>query len=88
MKFTVDYFLNLRWRDRRFDMRNLNEDTTLNKLSYKTISMMWVPQLSFFNALGNLQTTLDRMTSAVVVRGKGNKFRDDFSSAAEGSKET
>ena len=33
LKFTADYYLNLRWYDLRIDFRDLNEVTALNALS-------------------------------------------------------
>ena len=68
LRFTADFFLFLKWHDRRLDFRNLHEQSTLNRLSSADLANMWTPQLLFINALGSLQTLADEKAMAYVER--------------------
>ena len=68
LKFTADFFLNLKWYDLRIDYRDLNNVTSLNTLSKEDMQNIWVPKLGFTNALGPFQTQVDQLTSGVLVR--------------------
>ena len=68
LKFTTDYFLNLRWYDLRIDFRDLNNITALNSLSETDKDSIWTPNLAFVNALGPYHTVVDEKTSGVLIR--------------------
>ena len=55
LKYTVDFFLNMRWYDLRIEFRDLNGIRALNSLSNSDKENIWVPQLDFVNALGATQ---------------------------------
>ncbi len=55
LKFTADFYLNLKWYDLRIDFRDLNNVTSLNTLSQSDIKRLWTPKLGFTNALGPFQ---------------------------------
>lgn len=83
LKFTTDFFLNLRWYDLRVDFKDLNNITSLNSLSEKARDTIWTPQLAFVNALGPFQTVADEMTSGVLIR-EGHPLQEDLSISTEG----
>lgn len=83
LKFTADFFLNLRWYDLRIDFRDLNNVTSLNSLSYTDSEVIWSPRLGFTNALGPFQTVVDRLTSGVLVR-EDNPLPEDITLSTEG----
>ena len=68
LKFTVDFFLNLRWYDLRIQFKDLNNVTALNSLSENDVDNLWTPNLAFTNALGPLRTLFDAEASGVLVR--------------------
>ena len=49
-------------------IRSLNNITSLNSLDSKDKDALWTPRLGFVNALGPLQTEVDKMTTGVLVR--------------------
>ena len=57
LKYTVDFFLNMRWYDLRVEFRDLNDIRALNSLSNSDKENIWVPQLDFVNALGATQAS-------------------------------
>jgi hypothetical protein len=84
LKFTSDFFLNLRWYDLRIDYQDLNNVTSLNSLSPHDISEIWTPRLGFTNALGPFQTEVDRLTTGVLIR-EGRPLKEDITLATEGT---
>eukprot|EP00094_Tigriopus_californicus_P006421 TCALIF_06184-PA protein Name:"Similar to GLRB Glycine receptor subunit beta (Homo sapiens)" AED:0.20 eAED:0.20 QI:0/1/0.66/1/1/1/6/0/430 len=68
LKFTADFYLNLRWYDLRIDFRDLNNITLLNSLNEVDQNSIWTPRLAFVNALGPYQTVVDEKTAGVLVR--------------------
>jgi hypothetical protein len=83
LKFTVDFFLSLRWYDTRIDFRDLNNVSSLNALGQNHMSSLWTPSLSFINALGPYQTTVDALTSGHLIR-EHESLSEDYSLANEG----
>ncbi len=84
MTFNVNFVLGLGWTDIRLNMQNLNNDPSQNRLGHDKLMALWVPQLSFSNALGSLQTVVDEMTTAVIVRKQEKPNNDRFTSPFEG----
>ena len=64
--------------------RDLNNFTALNGLSREDMDEIWFPQLSFVNALGPYQTTVDELTTGVLVREDEVPLDEDLSAATEG----
>ena len=60
--------------------------TFLNSLSGDDRESIWVPQLGFINALGPFQTTVDELTTGVLIR-EDNPLPEDFSFSTEGKLE-
>ncbi len=83
LKFTADYYLNLRWYDLRVDLKDLNRISLLNVLSEDDVSKIWKPQLTFTNALGPFQTEYDGQTTATVIR-ESEPLQEDLELATEG----
>ena len=83
LKFTADFFLNLRWYDLRIDFRDLNNITFLNSLSNSDRDAIWTPRLGFTNALGPFQTVMDSLSTGVLVR-EGDPLREDITLSTEG----
>lgn len=82
LKFTADFFLNLRWYDLRIDFRDLNNVTSLNSLSSNDQEQIWTPKLGFTNALGPFQTTVDDLTTGILVR-EANPLDEDITLSTE-----
>ena len=55
LKFTADFYLNLKWYDLRIDYRDLNTIHSLNTLGRADQDAIWTPKLGFTNALGPFQ---------------------------------
>ncbi len=68
LKFTVDYHHTMKWYDSRLSFNDLNNITALNALSENDQDCLWVPSLSFVNALGPYQTIVDDKTTGVLIR--------------------
>ena len=83
MKYTVDFFLSLRWRDNRLKFRDLNNRTATNSLSGADLKAIWSPSISFLYSLGPYQTKVDEMVTAHLVR-ESDPLDEDFSTATEG----
>ena len=67
LKFTADFYLNLKWYDLRIDFRDLNNVTSLNTLSRADQEAIWVPKLGFTNALGPLQVRINGLEMDLKV---------------------
>ena len=50
--FTVDFYMNLRWRDLRLEFVDLNNDFVKNRVSQMVLDKIWQPELVFANSLG------------------------------------
>ena len=68
LKFTADFFLNLRWYDPRLHWKNLQDEYTVNALDDANKFSVWTPRLSFENALGNIITELDKSTLLFILK--------------------
>ena len=84
LKFTSDFFLNLRWYDFRIDFRDLNNVSSLNELNAVDQEAIWTPRLTFINALGPLQTLVDELTTSTVVKEDFDLKEEDPDQATEG----
>ena len=84
LKFTADFYLNLRWYDPRIDFQDLNNVTSLNSLSKQGLENIWTPKLAFTNALGPFQTIIDQLTVGVLLR-EGNPLPEDIYISTEGN---
>ena len=84
LKFTTDFYLNLRWNDRRLHFRDLNNKTALNTVDMADKSKLWVPNLAFHNALGPFNTIVDKSTTMVLVRER-NPLDEDWTLSTEGN---
>ena len=77
LRFTVDFYLNLRWKDERLNFQDLNNRTTQNQLTLSERNALWVPKLTFINAMTQFETGVDKSTTGTVVRlGKPGKGID------------
>ena len=83
LKFTADFYLNLRWYDPRIEFQDLNNITSLNSLSKHGRDSIWTPRLAFTNALGPVQTMVDELTEGLLHR-EGNPLPEDVYQANEG----
>lgn len=77
LRFTVDFYLKLRWKDERINYQDLNNRTTQNQLTLSERNALWVPKLTFINAMTQFETGVDKSTTGRVVRlGKPGKGID------------
>ncbi len=67
LEVTQSFVLSLGWRDPRVRFANLNSDISLNVFGIEHLTWLWAPRLSFSNALGNFQTTVDELSYGVLV---------------------
>ena len=68
LRFTVDFYLKLRWKDERVNYQDLNNRTTQNQLTLSERNALWVPKLTFINAMTQFETGVDKSTTGRVVR--------------------
>ena len=83
LKFTADFYLNMRWYDLRLEYQDLNNLTFLNAISDEDKRSLWVPKLAFLNALGPYTTVVDDVNSGVIVR-EGSRLNEKINLATEG----
>ena len=83
LKYTVDFYLNLRWADGRLNFQNLNNRTSLNQLTYLERESLWVPTLVFINSLAQFQTITDVSSTGQVVRLGKPLPNEDITLASE-----
>ncbi|XP_023348145.1 uncharacterized protein LOC111716869 [Eurytemora carolleeae] len=76
LKFTSDYYINLRWYDGRLSFKDLNDNSILNNVQLEALITMWSPQLAFLNALGPFQTVVDDLSVCTIVLEKAPTFDD------------
>ena len=69
--------------DLRIEFRDLNNVTSLNSLSYENCQSIWTPKIGFTNALGPYQTTVDDLTSGVLVK-EATPLSEDITLSTEG----
>ena len=81
VRFTADFYLNLRWRDLRLTFWNLEHDFVKNGISQKNLGKMWQPKLVFKNSLG--QQNPIGSTSGTLIRD-GSPLDEDITLATEG----
>ena len=83
LKFTADFYLNMRWYDLRLEYQDLNNLTFLNAISDEDKRSLWVPKLAFLNALGPYTTVVDDVNSGVIIR-EGSRLSEKINLATEG----
>ena len=79
-KFTVDFYLNLRWYDLRINMHNLDQDSFKNSLSMEELDALWIPKLAFINSLGQIHSI--QPLKGLLIR-ESNPLNEDISLATE-----
>ena len=67
----------------RITYRDLNHISTLNSLSLEDSEDIWTPKLGFTNARGPFQTTVDELTTGVLVR-ESDPLPEDITLSTEG----
>ena len=76
LRFTADFYLNLKWYDLRLDFRDLNTITSLNTLSRTDRDAIWTPKLGFTNALGPFQVLNEYYHYTLVGNKQTSKQTD------------
>ena len=84
LKFTSDFYLNLRWYDLRIQLLDLNNNTFLNGMSFEDRKSVWAPTLAFLNALGPYSTIVDETSGGVLVR-EGRPLQENIELPIEGT---
>lgn len=84
LKFTADFFLNLRWHDNRIAFRDLNKASLLNSLGAEDMMKVWTPHLVFFNALGPYTTVVDSKTNMRLLM-EDEPLLEDMTQSVEGN---
>ena len=79
--FTADFYLNLRWRDPRLDLLDLNQDFVMNTMTKEELDEIWQPKFAFIKALGP-QNPIGPMMGTLI---KEDKRMEDTISATEGN---
>ncbi|XP_068215616.1 uncharacterized protein [Palaemon carinicauda] len=82
MEIVMDFEISLSWLDWRLIFNNLKEDSIINSLQIELMKSLWVPQVSFGNAKGNVHTLVDEETRGVILR-QGDARRGDLTRAME-----
>ncbi len=82
-RFTADILLHMRWRDLRLTLRDLNHVPSMNPMDADDLDTIWSPKLTFANALGPLETVVDGLATAVLIR-ESDPLPEDPASGTEG----
>ena len=68
LAFTMNFNLRMMWSDHRLIMNDLNTLNTMsNVINEEDLKNLWMPVLSFSNALGPFQTKLDEQTFGTIM---------------------
>ena len=82
VKFSADFYLNLRWHDLRLDVWDLSHDFYKNSLSKEELDGLWMPKLDFVNSLGQMYPI--GPSDGILIR-ESEPFNEDISLATEGN---
>ena len=82
LKFTADFFLNLRWFDKRLQFQNLHDEYILNNLNETNKYDIWTPLLSFANGLGSIMAEIKKDTSIYVLKEGQARLDGQYNSKA------
>ena len=82
-KFSVDFYLNIRWYDLRLDMWDLDQDFSKNSLSKEELDSLWKPKLSFVNSL--LSESYSVEPEGILIK-ESDPLSEDISLGTEGNK--
>ena len=82
VKFTTDFYLNLRWHDLRLNLWDLDHDFVKNRMTQKDLDKIWQPTLVFANALGQ-QNPIGSMIGSLIRHE--DPMKEDISLATEGN---
>ena len=82
VKFTADFYLNLKWHDLRINLWDLNHKFTFNRLSKNDEETIWIPKLSFINSLGPV-SAIGSSTSFVIR--ENDPLEEEISLTTEGT---
>ena len=68
LSFTMNFNLRMMWSDHRLIMNDLNTvESMSNVINENDLKALWMPVLSFSNALGPYQTKLDEQTFGTIM---------------------
>ena len=81
VKFTSDFYLNLRWNDLRLSYWDLDHDIVRNTIPKKDLYNIWHPTLIFTNSLGP-QNPIDDQ-DGIIIRNK-DPMEEDILLTPEG----
>ena len=82
VKFSADFYLNLRWHDIRLDMWDLNEDFSKNSLSKEQLDALWKPKLGFVNTITKLYSI--QPLHGTLIR-ESDPLSEDITFSTEGN---
>ena len=82
VKFTSDFYLNLRWHDLRINMWDVKHDYSKNSLSKEDLDALWKPKLAFVNTFSQLYSI--EQLQGLLIR-ESDPFSEDISLATEGN---
>ena len=83
VKFTSDFYLNLRWNDLRLTYWDLDHDIVRNTIPKKDLQSIWYPKLIFTNSLGSQNPIDDK--DGIIIRNK-DPIEEDILLTPEGRK--
>ena len=81
LMFTVDFYMNLRWRDLRLEFVDLSNDFVKNRVSQMVLDKIWQPELVFANSLGP-QNPVGSKTGTLIKEWMDGR-KEDTSSGKE-----
>ena len=82
-KFSIDFYLNIRWHDLRLDMWDLDHDFAKNSLSKEEIDTLWMPELGFVNSLLSESYIIQPLKGTLIK--ENGPLMEDISLATEGN---
>ena len=82
LKFTANFFLNLRWFDDRLQFKNLHDNFTHNSLNNTNKFNIWTPLMSFENGLGSIMAEVKKDTFIYVWKEGQGRLDGQYNSKA------
>ena len=81
VKFTADFYLNLKWYDSRVELWDLDHNFIKNQIGVNELNTIWTPKLQFTNSLGLLKSV--GTISGTIIR-ENSPLIEDISLSNEG----
>ena len=87
-RLSVDFFMRLRWKDPRIQLKDLRDELTLNPLSDEEILSLWTPRLAITNGLTEFDSKVTEDSVGMFlanIRKRGKPIKSNLQEVRERS---